>query len=174
MFDLVFVGAVFTAFRIAPVVLDDEFTVRSFSWNAKVVAAANREAIIAFGLVPAVLDNVAVSGVRHPPAFVRLAIEGAGDFGDSVTRDDLLDEHDATANLTVRFAADVKAQVYFLEIHMEGDKEIQHPRIEKHEANKADEAFALVQVELGADGNARGKEGGVHLVVRHDQIPPFR
>jgi hypothetical protein len=94
-----------------------------------------------------------VTKIRHIPTFVRLAVKDAGDGGDGCFRHDLFYKNDAAAEFVLGLAFDVEPEIHFLKIDMKRYEKIHHSRIEEHKTDEANEAFAVLQIKLGTDGN---------------------
>src|SRR3954452_17924025 len=96
--------------------------------------------------------------VSHRQREIRLSIKLAGDERDGASWDQLAHEHDPAPPFVCAFPPDVKAQIHFLEVAVERDRQPDDARVEKKKANNADECLAFVKVEFGFDGNERLKD----------------
>src|SRR5690606_22305419 len=74
MFDLVLVSPEFTAFCIAPIMLDYEFFVRTFGGNAEPVTTCSFESVNALEIQSSVFNLARVILVPHLCGFVRLTV----------------------------------------------------------------------------------------------------
>lgn len=112
--------------------------------------------------------------MAHRERDVFFAVSDAGDGGDGAARDNFAEEDDAAANFAGCFAADVEAEIDFVEIRVERDgEEAKELRLQKAKADEAHVGFAGEGIEFGAARDVRAEEGEIGFVVEHQKVAPF-
>src|SRR2546423_5202259 len=177
MFDAVFAASI-TSRGVTPVMFGDEFLVRPVAGTLRLADCSHRQRFPAPAASPLILSKDAtvlvLERVPHRQRQIRLAIKRAGDERDGSAWHQLPNENDTAPPFARAFPPDIKTEIHFLEIAMERDGQTDEARIEKKEANDADERLALMKVELGLDGNERLKNFRVDGEVQHCQVTPVR
>ena len=114
--------------------------------------------------------------MAHGEGGVGLFVEAVCDQRDGRLGDELAEEDDAAfaggVFISGLGAGDVEAEIDLGETGVEGDRETSDADPVEEEADERDEAAAFVQVELHAGWEVRGEDGGVDLVLRHDELAP--
>src|SRR5258708_29702024 len=85
------------------------------------------------------------------------------------------DEHHPSPHFAPRLPSHVKAQVHFLEIRVHRNwQEAEQFCLKKSKSDEAGKDFSLPAIEFGSGRNERKKYPGVHFIVQHGQVLPFR
>src|SRR5258708_23708070 len=85
------------------------------------------------------------------------------------------DEHHPSPHFAPRLPSHVKAQVHFLEIRVHRNwQEAEQFCLKKSKSDEARKDFSLTAIDFGSCRSERNKYAGVHFIVQHGQVLPFR
>ncbi len=126
-------------------------------------------------MVPLVLgkQRLRLDPVTHAHCRVLLAIDKPRHRSDRQLRDDLANEDNATPPSIRLLATHIKAEVHLLEVPISRNRNADHPRIEEHEADHADEGPPLPVVELRTIGHQVAEQPRIDCIVEHHQMSPI-
>src|SRR5580658_9311723 len=111
--------------------------------------------------------------VRRGQRQVRFVVNGASHEGDGHARNDFLDENYGPTPGIIRPAPDIKPQIDFLEMAMEGDGNSADPGFLKKKADEADKGFTIPKIQLRSCGHEWRENFRVNLIIQHRQMTPF-
>ncbi len=118
--------------------------------------------------------SVLVDAVAHREADVVLAVNEIRGQRDGATRDDLADENDAATDFARDVAANVEAEIHFVEIGVKRNRENSgEPGAKKAEADEACVRAAVEGIELGARRDVGPQEEWVHFIVQEYKVAPL-
>src|ERR1051326_745125 len=177
MFHPVF-AATTAAGSITPVMLSDEFLVRTVPGGLRFAGRGHAQRFPATAATPLILGEhstvLVFECVAHWQRQIWFAIKRPRDEGDGAPRNQLANENDTTPPFVRTLAPDIKAQVYFLEIAMQRNGQTDHARVEKEKADNADERLAFVEIDLGFYGDERLEDFRIDGEIEHRQVTPVR
>jgi len=176
--DAVFGSPAGAAPVVAPVMLGDELFEAAFGGECRRASGLRADASGIAIHAPFVLGGDGgfrlLDAVAHREADVVLAVNEIGGQGDGATRDDLADENDAATVVARDAAANVEAEVHFVEIGVNGNRENSgEPGAEKAEADEACVRATVEGMELGARRDVRAQEVWVHFIVQEQEVAPL-
>src|SRR5437879_7805450 len=93
--------------------------------------------------------------VFHWQRNIVFSVKHAGYESDRTTRDQFTNENHAAPPCVGGFFPNIEAQVHFLEIAMERNRQPEQACVEKKEADYAQKCFAIFEVDLGSRRNQR-------------------
>lgn len=138
--------------------LSDELFLASICGELERAGGLDAEEFVFLVAAPGIVGNVGVglvaNGVGHGECDIGFVIESFGKAGDGEAGDDFSDEGDAAAPTVCGAVTDVEAEIDLFKVAMEGDGDATDAGIEEHEADEADESFAVPLVEFGFFGDA--------------------
>jgi hypothetical protein len=95
-----------------------------------------------------------LNGVAHGYGLVGFSVGKSGYCCERSPGDKFTDEDNAPTPTLWSLPTDVEAQIHFVEVPVKWDRHPQHPRLEKAEADDADEVAAIPRVQLGTGWEA--------------------
>ena len=110
--------------------------------------------------------------VLHGEGDIALPVKCTSNKSNCAARHKLADKNDPAPPGISRFSPHIKAQVHFLEIAMQRDRQTEKTGIEKQKSDNADERFAVFTIDLGTGGNERVNQSRIDDVIQHRQITP--
>src|SRR5690606_32650215 len=108
--------------------------------------------------------------VAHGADGVALAVDPVGRPCNGTARNKLAQEHHTAPPPFRPTAADVKAEIYFLESGVANDGYAEEARVDEIKADHADEGFAVEEIDLGARRRVRGNDFRINVIVDHDEV----
>src|SRR5207237_5316974 len=103
---------------------------------------------------------------------IALPVKCTRNKSNCAARHKLADKNDPPPPGISRFSPHIKAQVHFLEIAMQRDRQTEKTGIEKQKSDNADERFAVFTIDLGTGWNERLNQSRIDNVIQHRQITP--
>src|SRR5262245_45392771 len=182
MLDLIFDASAVTLRGVTPEMFGDELLFRTFNERLRDARGLRADVMPRSAVAPRIFDRpirrdrsvVQIDSMAHSPRDVIFVVNDAGHGRDRPSRRDLFDERHAAPPAVFRPAADVKSQVDLFKVSVEGDRQSQDARIQKKEADDADEMTVIPRVEFHAERYEWTQERRIDFVVEHRQSPPFR
>ena len=164
--------------RVSPKVLGDEVGLGTFAGQSSLSRNGYAQ-LVALTLESPLILHVKTSVIMadlmgHGQGNILFVVKKLSHGSDGPARHDLADEDYAAAPFRIFAAAGIEAQIYFVEVAMEGPGNSPDFGVEKAESDQADETLVLERVEFGPSGHEPPQEVGVNGVVQQGEFAPLR